>query len=101
MAELVPGARFASTVCTTEVIVVRGPGEADLTCGGAPMAPVGSEPITGEPAADAAEGSLLGKRYTDADDSIELLVTRSGDGSLAASGELLAVAQPKALPASD
>ncbi len=101
MAELVPGARFQSTVCTTEVIVVRGPGEVDLCCGGAPMAPVGSAAVSGEPAADAAEGSLLGKRYTDSADSIELLVTKSGDGSLAVGGELLAVAQPKTLPASD
>jgi len=101
MAELVPGARFQSTVCTTEIIVVRGPGEVDLSCGGAPMAPIGSGTITGTPAADAAEGSLLGKRYTDAADSIELLVTKSGDGSLAAAGELLAVAAPKTLPASD
>ena len=35
MVELRPGARFQSTVCATEVIVVKGTGTAELTCGGA------------------------------------------------------------------
>ncbi|MEZ5166968.1 MAG: hypothetical protein R2695_10945 [Acidimicrobiales bacterium] len=57
MVELKPGARFQSTVCTTEVIVVKGAGEADLTCGGAAMVPAGTASPDGEPAADAAEGT--------------------------------------------
>ncbi len=101
MVELKPGARFQSTVCSTEVIVVKGDGEADLTCGGAPMAPAGTAEIAGAPAADAAEGTLLGKRYSDEADTIELLATKAGDGSLALGGEALAVAQAKTLPASD
>ncbi|MEQ8840162.1 MAG: hypothetical protein RIB98_04210 [Acidimicrobiales bacterium] len=101
MVELKPGARFQSTVCTTEVIVVKGAGEADLTCGGAPMVPAGTGEITGEPAADAAEGTLLGKRYSDEAESLELLATKAGPGSIALGGEPLAVAQAKTLPASD
>ena len=37
MVELKPGARLQSTVCSTEVIVVQGAGDADVTCGGSPM----------------------------------------------------------------
>ncbi len=101
MVELKPGARFQSTVCTTEVIVVKGSGEADLTCGGAAMVPAGTGEVSGSPAADAADGTLLGKRYSDEADTIELLATKAGDGSLAVGGTALAVAQAKTLPASD
>ena len=101
MVELKPGARFQSTVCTTEVIVVKGAGEADLTCGGAAMVPAGTGEVAGEPAADAAEGTLLGKRYADEAESVELLATKAGAGSMAVEGAPLAVAQAKTLPASD
>ena len=101
MAELKPGARFQSTVCTTEVIVVKGEGDLDLTCGGAPMVPSGTGEVAGEPAADAAGGTLLGKRYSDDGDTIELLATKAGDGSLAVGGAPLDIAEAKTLPASD
>jgi hypothetical protein len=101
MVELKPGARFQSKVCSTEVIVVKGAGEVDLTCGGIPMVAAGAAERTGEPAGDAAQGTLLGKRYSDAPDTVELLATKAGDGSLAIDGTLLAVAQAKTLPASD
>ena len=42
MVDLRPGARFQSTVCATEVIVVKGAGPAELTCGGNPMVTAGS-----------------------------------------------------------
>ncbi|MEM7141619.1 MAG: hypothetical protein AAF548_11355 [Actinomycetota bacterium] len=101
MVELKPGARFQSTVCTTEVIVVKGAGEADLTCGGAAMVPSGTGEVSGEPAADAATGTLLGKRYSDEGDTVELLATKAGDGSLAVGDEALDIAEAKTLPASD
>lgn len=101
MVELKPGARFQSTVCTTEVIVVKGAGDVDLTCGGAPMVEAGTGEVSGSPAADASEGTLLGKRYSDEADTVELLATKAGDGSLAIDGNLLEVAQAKTLPASD
>ncbi|MDG2027971.1 MAG: hypothetical protein P8J50_12760 [Acidimicrobiales bacterium] len=101
MVELKPGARFQSTVCTTEVIVVKGDGDVDLLCGGAAMVPAGTGEVAGEPAADAAGGTLLGKRYSDEADSIELLATKAGDGSLAVGDAALDVAQAKTLPASD
>jgi hypothetical protein len=101
MVELKPGARFQSTVCSTEVIVVKGAGEVDLTCGGAPMVASGTGEISGSPSDDAAGGTQLGKRYGNADETIELLATKAGDGSLAADGGALEIAQAKTLPASD
>lgn len=101
MVELKPGARFQSTVCTTQVIVVRGDGEAELTCGGAAMVDAGSAEISGEPASDAAGGTLLGKRYTNPEATVELLATKGGAGSLAVAGIALSVAAAKTLPASD
>lgn len=97
------GSRLKSTVCTTEVIVVKAPAvEVDVTCGGAPMA-LGTEPVTdrGQAAADAKGGSALGKRYVNGDETLEILCTKAGEGSLGADGALLALKEAKPLPASD
>ena len=48
-----------------------------------------------------AAGSLIGKRYIDAADKIELLCTKGGKGSLSIGSEALDVKQAKALPSSD
>jgi len=101
VAELKPGARFQSTVCTTEVIVVKGAGEVDLTCGGAAMVAAGTGEVSGSPAAEASDGTMLGKRYSNEAGTIELLATKAGDGSMTADGEALIIAQAKTLPASD
>lgn len=101
MVELRPGARFQSTVCATEVIVVKGAGPAELTCGGSPMAPAGSTERSGEPSSDASQGTLLGKRYGDDEETVEVLCTKAGEGSLALAGVPLAVKVTKPLPASD
>ena len=99
--ELTVGARLKSAACTTEVVVIRAPaGAPDLRCGGAAMAAeavAGSEPLD----SSASGGSLLGKRYTDADTGIELLVVKAGEGSLAIDGRALSVKGAKPLPASD
>lgn len=103
MPALKAGSRLKSTVCTTEVIIVKAPAaEVDVTCGGAPMA-LGTETITerGEAAADAKGGTALGKRYVNADESLEILCTKAGEGSLGADGALLALKEAKPLPASD
>ncbi len=101
MVELRPGARFQSTVCMTEVIVVKGAGPVDLSCGGAPMVLAGTAERSGEPDPDAAGGTMLGKRYGDPDETIEVLCTKSGTGSMALGGATLEVKQTKPLPASD
>lgn len=99
--ELRPGLKLKSAVCATEIIVVGGSGDVDLTCGGVAMV---------EPTADAAEasavdglteGTLLGKRYTDADGTVEVLCTKPGDGSLGIGETALSLKEATALPASD
>jgi len=101
MVELKPGTKLQSTVCTTEVMVVKGSGDVDLTCGGAPMAAAGTAEVSGSPAGHAAGGTQIGKRYGTADETVELLVIKAGEGSLAVGDETLAVAEAKTLPASD
>ena len=84
-------------------LIVKAPaGEVEVTCGGAPMA-LGTETITerGEASADAKGGTALGKRYVNADETLEILCTKAGEGSLGADGALLALKEAKPLPASD
>ncbi len=66
-----PGVRLRSAVCDVEVIVVRA---------GAPE---------------------LGKRYVDADGSVELLCTKPGPSSLSVGEQLMTLKEAKPLPASD
>ncbi len=101
MVELRPGARFRSSVCTTEVIVVKGTGQVDLTCGGEPMVEIGTPKRSDAPSPNTTGGSLLGKRYGDTDDAIEVLCTKAGSGSMALGATVLSVKEPKPLPASD
>ncbi|MDI3259337.1 MAG: hypothetical protein QJR02_06540 [Sinobacteraceae bacterium] len=100
---LKPGARFKSAVCETQVMVVKSPpGEHDLRCGGVPM--IGAnDPAPANVQADPAfaGGSLIGKRYVNADESLELLCTRGGAGTLSLGATPLKVKQAKQLPSSD
>jgi hypothetical protein len=101
--ELRPGTRLKSSVDATEVIVVKPPaGPASIRCGGAEMilATDTSTPRgTIDPAA--AGGSLLGKRYIDADAGLELLCTRPGEGTLSVDGRELQIKAAIALPTTD
>jgi len=66
------------------------------------LAALASEKPAGAAAHEAfAQGTLVGKRYTDADERFEFLCTKGGKGSLAIDGVLLVVKQAKALPSSD
>lgn len=96
------GARFKSAVCDTQVMVIKAPaGEFDLACGGEamlpPAAPVGEATLRATHAGE----TLIGKRYVNADESIELLCTKGGKGSLTVNGTPLEVKQAKQLPSSD
>lgn len=100
---LKPGTRLYSAVSATELIVVKAPaGEVDLTIGGAPAS---TDAADRDESAGAAEGhdgdALMGKRYVDADDTIELLCTKPGPGLPAIGGEVLSLKDAKPLPASD
>lgn len=76
--------------------------EADLRCGGVAMVS-----LTQTALPDArldptqAQGTLIGKRYIDAQDRVEILCTQGGAGSLTFDGVAMTVKQAKALPSSD
>lgn len=93
------GGRFKSAVSDVQVMVIKAPaGEFELSCGGVPM--VGpTETATGE-AKDDGE-TLIGKRYVNEDESLELLCTKGGAGGLALDGTPLEIKQAKQLPSSD
>jgi hypothetical protein len=83
----------------TEVMVIRA-ADGTIECGGAPMA----EARPAEPAplsADFSAGTLMGKRYVDADGLYELLCVKPGNGSLSVDGAALTTKDAKPLPASD
>ena len=101
MAELKPGSRWTSSVCDTEVIVVKGAGEVDLRCGGVAMVAAGDDKLGGDVADGADGGTAMGKRYVDGDDTIELLCTKAGAGSIGVGDVLLDLKEAKPLPASD
>ncbi|MFF5991225.1 hypothetical protein [Prauserella flavalba] len=97
-----PGTRYWSTTSSTAIVVVRAPSaEVALTCDGAPLADTEQPAQGGTPKSEADGGTLLGKRYTDADSGLEVLCTRGGEGVLAVDGRPLTVAGARALPASD
>lgn len=95
------GDQLASTACTTRVVVVRAPGDRSplIECGGSPM-------VTGAPTAKPAPpapgaATLIGKRYVDATETVELLCTSSGTGQLTCDGVAMTLKAAKSLPASD
>ena len=103
MTVLKPGLKLKSAVCDMQLIVIRAPaGDIDLRCGGAAMlAGDAAAPEGATLAPDQAGGMLVGKRYTDAEEKIELLCTKGGKGSLMADGVALGIKTAKALPSSD
>jgi hypothetical protein len=96
-----PGDQLASSVSTVRVVVVRAPaqGSPAIACGGSPLVPAGSAPSA--PAGGAEPGTLIGKRYVNADESLELLCTASGAGELTCDGVAMTLKAAKPLPASD
>ena len=94
-----PGMKLKSTVCDTEVMVIRG-AAAVVECGGAPM--VDERPAErGSLAAGSDKGTQIGKRYVDAAGTVELLCVKPGRGSLSTGGVALQLKDAKPLPASD
>ena len=96
------GQQLVSAVDSTAVIVIRAPaGECTLTCGGVAMA-AADQPVTAaEPDPSLMAGTQIGKRYVDDADTIQLLCTKAGRGTLAVDGNPLHIQAAKPLPASD
>ena len=63
--------------------------------------PTNSEVEGGTPAEGADGGTLMGKRYVDPEETLELLCTKPGAGSLGIGDTLLEIKESKPLPASD
>lgn len=102
MLTLKPGVRLYCAVDTTELIVIKAPaGQVDLTLGGHPAVLNAEERTEGAVAADHDGGVAMGKRYVDADNSIEVLVTKAGAAIPALAGTPLLLKDAKPLPSSD
>ncbi len=101
--ELKPGSRWRSAVCDTEAVLVRPPSApATLECGGVAMIPhAQARDPAASPHDGFAEGSLLGKRYADAETGAEVLCSKGGAGTLSIDGRALAMKEAKKLPSSD
>lgn len=97
--QLKAGTKLHSSVCDTDVMVIKGSGEVALTCGGAEMTT--ARVASGDLNPAFAGGTAMGKRYQNADGSVELLCIKPGKGSLAIDGTPLEVKAAKALPSSD
>jgi hypothetical protein len=95
-----PGSKLKSAVCETEVMVIKAGGGAQVECGGAPL--VAERPAQ-RPAINPAfaGGTKIGKRYINADNSLELLCVKAGQGTLAVNGVALLLKEAKPLPSSD
>jgi len=102
MQEIKAGQKLRSAVCDTQVIVIKAiPGDHELSCGGAAMIGLDSPASVSTVAPAMREGTLLGKRYVDESEALELLCVKAGEGTLALDGVALGTKQPKALPSSD
>jgi hypothetical protein len=100
--ELKAGDRLRSAVSDTEVVVIRaGDGDVTLTCGGVPFRRADEDGPAGEVQPGHEGEVLLGKRYVDDDDTLEVLCTKPGGGALAVDGHPLGIKSAKPLPSSD
>ena len=95
-----PGVKLSSSVCKTQIMVLRIPAiELEIFCGGLPME-VGDPDVLGEIQGEN-NGTLVGKRYTDETETMEFLCTRGGEGSISVSGHKIDIKAAKKLPSSD
>jgi hypothetical protein len=96
------GQQLVSAVDSTAVIVIKAPAdECTVTCGGVAMATAGGPVTAADPDPDLMGGTQIGKRYVDDADTIQLLCTKAGQGTLALDGSPLQIQAAKPLPASD
>jgi hypothetical protein len=96
------GQQLVSAVDSTAVIVIRASAdEGTLTCGGVPMTAPGEVATAAEPDPSLMGGTQIGKRYVDEADTIQVLCTKAGSGTLSLDGKPLLIQAAKPLPASD
>ena len=98
---LKPGMRLKSAVSDVEVMIVKAPDDDDdLRCGGIPMLAPGEESNNATTASPFGN-TLLGKRYADSNNTLELLCIKGGVGVLTLGSAALEPKTPKPLPSSD
>ena len=91
-----------SAVGSTEVVVIRAPaGDVDITIGGVPVVGLDQEVPAGAIQPGSEGSTLLGKRYVNGDQTVELLCSKPGEGELAVDGQPLQLKEAKPLPSSD
>jgi hypothetical protein len=95
---LKPGTRLKSAVCEAEFMIIKAADSDELTCGGIAL-DESSARIEG--ASDKMDGCVIGKRYINASESIEVLCVKTGEGSLYCNDEELMTKDTKKLPSSD
>ena len=94
-----PGTKLKSAACNTEVMVIKGSGLV-VECGGSPMSESQPE-AKSELDSNYSAGTQVGKRYVNADGTVELLCVKAGQGSLSIEGTALQIKDSKPLPSSD
>jgi hypothetical protein len=96
------GQQLVSAVDSTAVIVIKAPAaECTVTCGGVAVATAGGPVTAADPDPALMGGTQIGKRYVDDADTIQLLCTKAGQGTLALDRNPLRIQAAKPLPASD
>ena len=100
MPTLKPGLRLKSTVCDGEAMVVKAI-DVILTCGGVPMTATGDTANGAEADPEHMFQCLIGKRYVNAEETLEVLCVKSGEGSFGHDGQMLMGKETKRLPSSD
>jgi len=99
--ELKPGLRLKSAVCDGEAMIVKAI-DVTLTCGGVPMLAADEEAPSGvEADAEHMFDCLIGKRYVNAEETLEVLCVKAGAGSFGYDGTMLMGKETKKLPSSD
>jgi hypothetical protein len=93
---LKPGTRLKSAVCDAEFMIIKAGGSDELTCGGVTL-----DESSEAADADKMNGCVIGKRYINAEESIEVLCVKTGEGSLYCNDEELMTKDTKKLPSSD
>jgi hypothetical protein len=89
-------------VCDGQLVVVRAPADyVDLRFGGVPVTDLGERVAPLSPRPDRMGETPMGKRYTDVDRVVEVLVTHTGQTLLSLGDDLLIRKDTKKLPASD
>jgi len=101
--EFKPGSRWRSAVGSAEFVVVRPPRTAGVLRSGGQNLLVIDAPVADGATLDPAlaDALAIGKRYTDSESGIELLVSKAGVGTLTFDDRTLVLKEAKQLPSSD